>query len=226
MFKQLTLNKKIFVSYNSNFNSYHFTLEDNQTDETSVKYSITFHLNKTFSIIENVNEKRQYFDRVNENHSLIQKFQQTNGFKQAMNHIQMYEQHMKNALKIENIFLEGKIDSQTYILSFQLTSPILNTKKIELKPGTDETNSFLMIIPQVFLYIALKREKEKFIAHSDIKINMIYSSQKGVRPTIEKSSFYNWMSLNSDFYTHHTFIEDITEILLKNPRIRVKMLVC
>jgi len=224
MFKQLTLNKETFVSYYSNFKSYHFTLEGKQNDETFVKYSITFHLNKTFSIIENVNEKHQYFDHVNENHPLIQKFQQTNGFKQAMNHIQMYEQRMKNELKMENIFLEGKFDNQTYVLSFQLTSPILNTKTIELKPGTDETNSFLTIIPQVFLYIALKREK-KFIAYSDIKINMIYSSQKGVRPTIEISSFYNWMSLNSDFYTHHSFIEDIADILLKDPRIRVKLLV-
>lgn len=225
MFKQLYLQKKLFVMYYSPMQDYNFTLTGKRTDGTAVEYLVSWQKNKSFTINEIIGTKRQWLEDLSENHELIQSFKGMLGFKQALTYIRLYENKMKQRLEVFNPFLEGKMDDGTYILSFQLKSPILNKERIPLQPESDETDYQQFLSSNRFLYIAVKRVNDIFVPIKDIKFKGLLFHHQGDRPNIYLPSFDGWTSLKKSSYTHPTFLEDITELLLKDPRIRVKLLV-
>jgi len=221
MFKQLTLNKELFVCYLTYVQEYHFTLEGEKADGTPIEYLIHYKQNKLFSVKENI----YYTCEIDEKHELIQAFSETDGFKEAMNYIEKFEQQMKDSLKIKNMFLEGKLDDQTYVLSFQLISPVLNKKRIKLRPEANNEDCFHPIVPSIFLYMVVKRNGKTFVAINDIKVKALLSYHNSVRPPFDTTSFNRLGSLNPHYYTHHAFVEDIKNMLTTDPRIRIKLLV-
>jgi hypothetical protein len=225
MFKQLYLGKELFVLYYTPLQDYNFVLRGKKIDGTSVEYLVSYQKNKLFTVGETIANKHRYLDDLHESHELIQAFKDTIGFKQAMSHIRIRETKMKNQLQIVNPFLEGKIDDQTYVLSFQLKIPVLNKERIYLKPGADKTNDYEVPSPKRFFYVALKRQGNTFTPCSDIKFKVLLSHHHGNRPNAYPPSFYEWTSLKTACYTHRLFIEDIVEVLINDRLIRVKLLV-
>jgi len=225
VFKQLYLCKEPFAFYFSPLQEYVFALKGKKTNGTSVEYLISCKQNKQFTVSGFVDNKQYYEEDLTEDHTLIQTFSKTIGFKQMMAHKRIFEKRMKEQLQLDNIYLEGKIDHETFIISFQIKSPVLQDSRVNLKPGTDETDYFQILSDQQFFYIAIRKFGNKFVPIYDIKVDILLPQDNSARPNVHLPSFEKWRPLRKSFYTHQNFMEDISNILLNDPRIRVKLLV-
>ena len=185
------------ILYSPYFNQFLVSLKEKQHKNT-LTYDILFNKHNTLDIHEYVNKEStcQYMNTP-ENHSLVQHFKETSVFQRIESVIHSFEEKMKNQLQIKNATFEGKDEKNHYILSCDVVNPLFKGDFSYYQIEPLETNSLEVVDNQ--------------------KIRIILDS--------ENSQYLNNENHHKGHFTHRSFVQDIADLIVKDPRVRVRMLV-
>jgi len=214
---KLFLNEINFLSV---LNCYSFFLEGLDQKQNELLYHIKVKQNMLIYIQESINKiTTQTLTDITENHTLIRRLYKNNEFIETMKCIKRHEKAMKENLKLNNIKYEGKISNGNYVIFFELISAVFNYQENTVNIKNIKPNQWTFIKNERKIYLSVERKNNTFIFSHKL-VEMLPNSF-----LINKMPFYEAFHNLEQFHTHLNFAKDIHEILAKEPRIRVKMLV-
>jgi len=185
------------ILYNPSRNEFSVILKEAYS-ENMLTYGISFIEQNKFNIYEYENEKLMCSHmNTSENDPLVKRFKQTLDFQRIEHTIHSFEEKMKRQLQIENATFEGKDEKNRFILSCDVISPLFNDD-LTFYPIEELNAGSFDVIKKNKIHIRFNKDKQQY--------------------TNIKSDFHK-------HYTHRTFVQDITELIVKDPRVRVRMLV-
>jgi len=184
------------ILYRPYYNEFFVSLKEKQHKNT-LTYDILFNEQNTLDIHEYENKELtcQHMNK-DENDFLVQHFKQTSVFQRIETVIHSFEEEMKHQLQIKNATFEGKDDKNRYILSCEVVNPLFKGDFSYYNIETLEYNAF-EVVDNNKIRITLDKVNNRFIKNSNLKRH----------------------------FTHRTFIRDVADLIVKDPRVRVKLLV-
>lgn len=188
-----------------------------------IPYVVSLNQNGTFNVKENIDFSSVWFENISMDHSMMQQLKESISFQKAMQDIHHYEQIMRSRMEVEQVKVEGKINATTFVLSFQLTSPVLAKTNVSIH--TNENEHVTHVPLRSVLYFAIIRERNTFTPSDMIKIVKPPIAMKNTAYTFNLGNFEYYKNFDRSFFTHSTFLEDLCALLIKDTRVRVKLLV-
>jgi len=185
------------ILYNPSRNEFSVVLEERHSHNI-LTYGIFLNEQNKLDIHEYENEVLMCSHmNISQNDSLIKRFNRTTDFQQIERAIHLFEEKMKNQLQIKNASFEGKDEKNRYILSCDVINPLFNNK--------------------LMFYLIEELNINSFETLKNSKIHIPFDK--------EKHQCINMKSNLRKHFTHRTFVQDIADLIIKDPSVRVRMLV-
>lgn len=189
-----------------------------------IPYVVSLNQNGTFNVKENIDFSSVWYENISIEHTMMQQLKYSVTFQKTMQAIKQYEQKMRERMKVDQVKVEGKINTYTFVVSFQLKSPVL--AKTNVLIHHDEKEEMTYVPLRSILYLAIEKNGNVFTSTDMIKIiKPPLALHSTTTSSFNLGNFEYYKNFDRSFFTHRTFLEDLCALVVKDKRARVKLLV-
>jgi hypothetical protein len=201
MFKNIKRSLNALTTYYATFQSWEFILEG-MYHSHKIKIAVTLHQNGyyTINLYNEMHQRKEYY-RVRKETDIVQELMKSKVVLEIIQEIQEFETIMKHKIETTDEKILYHEENGKITISFRIISPLLKSKRFSLEKKEE-----------------IKYEKKL----KEEVFSLQFSKENGKVRFLEQKLINN--ALDERMFTHRSFLEDVADIIVKKPHIRIKLL--